>query len=99
MIRLAIRLARRRRLIAQERARQAQQRTSSAQLAAPDAISPVALINDIDYFIGGTDTQYVEIELDPGEAVIAENGAMIWKDATVDFEARLGDGIEKGVWG
>lgn len=90
--------------IAQERARQAQLQYEAAQQSAdhlgqqPAGISPAALVNDIDYFIGGTDTQYVEIELDPGEAVIAENGAMIWKEAVIDFEARLGDGSEKGLW-
>ena len=88
--------------IAQERSRQAQLQYEAAQQSGahlqPAGISPAALVNDIDYFIGGTDTQYVEIELDPGEAVIAENGAMIWKETVVDFEARLGDGSEKGLW-
>ncbi|WP_296680329.1 AIM24 family protein [Novosphingobium sp.] len=59
---------------------------------------PDALVNDIDYAIGGTDTQYVEIELDPGEAIIAENGAMIWKDPVVGFDTQVGDGTVNGLW-
>lgn len=52
------------------------------------------LENDIDFKIGGTDMQYVEIELDPRESVIAEPGAMIWKDCAVTFDTCLGDGSE-----
>lgn len=57
-----------------------------------------ALVNDIDYEIGGIDSQYLEIELDPGEAVIADNGSMIWKDADVDFDTIMGDGAEDGFF-
>ncbi len=51
-----------------------------------------AIINDIDFQIGGGDMQFVEIELDPGEAVVAEPGAMIWKDSAITFDTALGDG-------
>lgn len=47
---------------------------------------------EIDFKIGGNDIQYVEIELDPGEAVIAEKGAMIWKDYDVELSLVMGDG-------
>ncbi len=46
----------------------------------------------IDYEILGDDIQVVEIELDPGETVIAEAGAMNYMDEGVGFEAKLGDG-------
>lgn len=90
--------------IAQERIRrqaeydtaQAASAAQIAQQAAPPP--PEAMVNDIDYAIGGTDSQYLEVELDPGEAVIAENGAMIWKDSRIAFEAILGDGSEKGIF-
>ena len=36
--------------------------------------------------------QVVEVELDPGETVIAEAGAMNWMDNGISFEARMGDG-------
>ena len=46
----------------------------------------------LDYEIKGTSTQLVEIQLDPGETVIAEAGAMMWLDNDVDFKAKFGDG-------
>lgn len=46
----------------------------------------------IDYEIIGNDLQLVEIELDPGETVIAEAGAMNYMEDGVTFEAKLGDG-------
>lgn len=46
----------------------------------------------IDYDIIGDDMQLVEIELDPGETVIAEAGAMNYMDQDIKFEAKMGDG-------
>ena len=46
----------------------------------------------IDYDILGDDMQIVEIELDPGETVIAEAGAMNYMDDDISFEAKMGDG-------
>lgn len=48
--------------------------------------------HEVDYNIIGHDMQVVEIELDPGETVIAEAGAMNWMDEGISFEARMGDG-------
>ncbi len=48
--------------------------------------------HEIDYDIKGTDVQLVEIELDPGETVIAEAGAMLYMEEGIQFETRLGDG-------
>lgn len=50
------------------------------------------LSDDIDFAIRGEDLQFVEIELDPGESAVAEAGAMVWKDASVDMETVFGDG-------
>ena len=36
--------------------------------------------------------QMVIIELDPGETVIAEAGAMNYMEENIEFEARMGDG-------
>ncbi|MBN2049906.1 MAG: TIGR00266 family protein [Spirochaetales bacterium] len=56
--------------------------------------------HDLDYEIIGDDMQIVEIELDPGETVIAEAGAMNYIEDGITFEARMGDGSEaKGVLG
>jgi uncharacterized protein (AIM24 family) len=48
--------------------------------------------NDIDYKIFDNDLQIIEIELDPGENVIAEAGAMICTEESISFEVKLGDG-------
>lgn len=48
--------------------------------------------DDIDFAIHGEDLQFVEIELDPGESAVAEAGAMVWKDASIDMQTVFGDG-------
>lgn len=48
--------------------------------------------HEIDYKIIGGDIQLVEVELDPGETVIAEAGAMIYMEDGISFETKLGDG-------
>ena len=55
----------------------------------------------IDYRIHGDDLQFVEVELDPGETVIGEAGAMMFLDAGVKFETKLGDGSnpDQGLFG
>lgn len=50
--------------------------------------------HEIDYQIFGDDMQLVEVELDPGETVIAEAGAMSYMEEGIEFEARMGDGSE-----
>ena len=48
--------------------------------------------HEVDYEIIGDDIQIVEVELDPGETVIAEAGAMNYMDDGILFEAKMGDG-------
>lgn len=48
--------------------------------------------HEIDYQIFGDDLQFVEIELDPGETVIAEAGMMMYVEQDIGFETKLGDG-------
>ena len=57
--------------------------------------------HEVDYEIFGDDMQTVEVELDPGETVIAEAGAMNWMEDGIGFEAKMGDGSEpeKGFMG
>lgn len=50
--------------------------------------------HEVDYQIFGDDMQLVEVELDPGETVIAEAGAMNYVEDGIQFEARMGDGTE-----
>jgi len=46
----------------------------------------------IDYRINGDDMQFVEIELDPQEAVLAEAGAMMFMEDGIKLETIFGDG-------
>lgn len=46
----------------------------------------------VDYKIYGDDLQFVEVELDPKEKVIAEAGAMMYMEQSVGFETKMGDG-------
>ena len=57
--------------------------------------------HEVDYRIIGDDMQIVEVELDPGETVVAEAGAMNYMEDGIDFEARMGDGSEtsSGIFG
>jgi len=50
--------------------------------------------HEVDYEIMGDDMQIVEVELDPGEKVIAEAGAMNYMEDGISFEARMGDGSQ-----
>jgi len=51
-----------------------------------------SIADDIDFEIKGQELQFVEIELDPGESAVAEAGAMVWKDASIDMHTVFGDG-------
>ncbi len=48
--------------------------------------------HEVDYEIIGHGIQMVEIELDPGETVIAEAGAMNFMEAGISFDTKMGDG-------
>ncbi len=48
--------------------------------------------HEVDYQVIGDDLQMVEVELDPGESVIAEAGVMNYMEDGITYEARLGDG-------
>ena len=57
--------------------------------------------HEVDYRIRGDDLQFVEVELDPGESVISEAGAMMYVEEGITFEVKMGDGSEpnQGAWG
>ena len=50
----------------------------------------------IDYNIFGNDMQVVEIELDAGEGVRAEAGAMLYMDGGIEMQTSTGGGLFKG---
>jgi len=49
------------------------------------------------YRIEGSDLQYVELTLSPGDSVIGEPGAMMYADEGVSIETHMGDGDGSGV--
>ncbi len=51
--------------------------------------------HEIDYEIIGEEMQYVEIELDPQEGVIAEAGSFMMMDDGIKMDTIFGDGSEK----
>ena len=55
----------------------------------------------VDYEIKGSEMQFVEVELDPGEAAVGEAGSMMFMEAGVTMEAVFGDGSQQnsGLWG
>lgn len=52
----------------------------------------MALMHEIDFRVYGDDMQFVEIELDPAEAVVAEAGAMMFMEDGIQMETVFGDG-------
>lgn len=46
----------------------------------------------IDYQIFGNEMQYVEIELDPGEAAVGEAGSMMYMESGINLDTVFGDG-------
>ncbi len=57
--------------------------------------------HEIDYEIFGEEMQFVEIELDPYETVVAEAGSFMMMDEAIELTTIFGDGShkEKGIWG
>ncbi len=64
--------------------------------AAPPAAPRSGGADEIDFTIGGHEMQYVEIELDPGESVVAEAGGMMYMGDGIQMETIFGDGSSKG---
>src|SRR5436189_624832 len=52
-------------------------------------------MHEVDYKIFGDDMQFVEVELDPGEATVAEAGAMMYMEDGVEMETIFGDGSQQ----
>ncbi|OIQ29700.1 MAG: TIGR00266 family protein [Bacteroidetes bacterium MedPE-SWsnd-G2] len=53
------------------------------------------LSHEIDYRIYGEEMQYVEIELDPQEGVVAESGSFMMMDDGIEMQTIFGDGSER----
>jgi uncharacterized protein (TIGR00266 family) len=71
---------------------------STGQSVPPPA-PPGRRAHDIDFVIHGNEMQFVEVELDPGEAAVAEAGAFMYMTPGIQMETIFGDGSQapKGV--
>jgi uncharacterized protein (TIGR00266 family) len=54
--------------------------------------------DEVDYRIVGAEMQFVEVELDPGESAVAEAGAMMYKDPSVQMQTIFGDGSHQDTF-
>lgn len=66
--------------------------TPSSGAPTPPPPSPMGRSGHFDFNINGNEMQYVEIELDSQETVIAEAGGMMYMETGIEMEARFGDG-------
>jgi uncharacterized protein (TIGR00266 family) len=57
--------------------------------------------HEIDFTIHGSEMQFVEVELDPGESAVAEAGSMMYMTPGIQMETVFGDGSQQrsGVMG
>ena len=76
-----------------------------AGAAVPPPTAPGRRAHDIDFVIHGNEMQFVEVELDPGEAAIAEAGVMMYMTQGINLETIFGDGskpssgVLDALWG
>ncbi len=55
----------------------------------------MAQMHEVDYQVVGDDLQFVKIELDPNEAVVAEAGGMMYMEDGIAMETIFGDGSQQ----
>lgn len=68
----------------------------AVQAPMPPPAGALRRSDEIDFKIVGTEMQFVELELDPGESALAEAGAMMYKDSRVEMQTIFGDGSGSG---
>jgi uncharacterized protein (TIGR00266 family) len=79
--------------------------TTSASRASAAAAAPPPITgkraHEIDFKILGSEMQFVEVELDPGESAVAEAGSMMYMTPGIQMETVFGDGSQQrsGVMG
>ncbi len=69
--------------------------TTSSSLAASGGFGAAGVTEGIDFRIHGHETQFLEIELDPGESAIAEAGAMMAMSDGIVMTTVFGDGTNQ----
>jgi uncharacterized protein (TIGR00266 family) len=55
----------------------------------------MSTMHEVDYKVHGDDMQYIEIELDPQEAAVAEAGGMMYMEDGIEMETIFGDGSQQ----
>ena len=60
--------------------------------AVPPPLVPGRRAHEIDFKILGSEMQFVEVELDPGESAVAEAGSMMYMTPGITMETIFGDG-------
>src|SRR6185369_11142357 len=55
----------------------------------------MSTMHEVDFKIFGDDMQFVEIELDPMEAAVAEAGGMMYMEDGIEMETIFGDGSQQ----
>ncbi len=72
----------------------AQHLPAATPAAGPQAppVPPGRRAHDIDFKIVGSEMQFVEVELDPGESAVAEAGSFMYMTPGIDMETIFGDG-------
>jgi uncharacterized protein (TIGR00266 family) len=58
----------------------------------PKGLVPGRRAHDIDFEIEGTEMQFVEVILDPGESAVAEAGTLMYMQQGIEMETIFGDG-------
>jgi uncharacterized protein (TIGR00266 family) len=78
---------------------------ASAGTGTMPPMAPGRRAHDIDFVIHGNEMQFVEVELDPGEAVVAEAGSLMYMTHGIQMETIFGDGSKQpsgvldALWG
>ena len=67
----------------------------NAGAAPPPPIVPGRRAHEIDFKIMGSEMQFVEVELDPGESAVAEAGSMMYMTPGIAMETVFGDGSQQ----
>ncbi|HYO57071.1 TIGR00266 family protein [Archangium sp.] len=55
----------------------------------------MARMHEVDFQVHGSEMQFVEVELDPNEAAVAEAGGLMYMEDGIEMETVFGDGSEK----
>jgi len=63
--------------------------------APPPPAMPGRRAHEIDFRILGSEMQFVEVELDPGESAVAEAGSMMYMTSGIALETVFGDGSQQ----